>query len=164
MNVFMVTPPLVKTSLLDRNAQKERYKTRRGITRVGNAGMTGCYKSVVGGREETLRRLADPSNQIRQTKQPHRVRGASSLYHIPIGLGRARPPYDSLGAYGRPPECVGLVSRVLLKKSITNLYKTPNNGVSGRQLRFLAPLGTPISRLAPKNYRKKAEQILSMCR
>ena len=87
MNVFMVTPPLVKTSLLDRNAQKERYKTRRGITRVGNAGMTGCYKSVVGGREETLRRLADPSNQIRQTKQPHRVRGASSLYPIPIGLG-----------------------------------------------------------------------------
>lgn len=30
----------------------------------------------------------DPPNQNRQTKRPHKVRGATSLYHIPIGLGR----------------------------------------------------------------------------
>jgi len=43
-----------------------------------------------GGTESNARsdRLSGNSNQNRQTKPPRLVRGATYLYHIPIGLGR----------------------------------------------------------------------------
>jgi hypothetical protein len=53
--------------------------------------------------------LAEPLRLLIRTgrpSQPHETCGATSLYHIPIGLGRTRPRYDSLGDLDEPPEWV----------------------------------------------------------